>query len=402
MKWLDGDDVDASLIACFTPFELFPADGDIASATVSAIERRIAHHGVHRYAADTFYGGGEWPLLAALLGWHYARTGRTEEAWRQFAWVVAQADEDGELPEQSTAHLLHPVRHQEWVDRWGPIASPLLWSHAMFLILAAELGVTGHGPPDAPRTGTDSAPALPAVHPAGAAHDRPAAGPHAPVPLEKAGQLRMINRFSASSHAAAERPPASGRGAGWHSLHCTMLGFDISRFGESGRDDEVQLYVRSSMYEILSRLFDDIGVGWQRCHHEDRGDGVLVVVDPQVPSSHLIAPLILPLRAELRHHNKMSSDTAQIRLRMAMHAGPTSFDANGVSGRAVIHLFRLLDSSALRDALAEAPGDLAFAASDHLYSTMIKPAGGLIDPDSYRAINVAHKESRARAWLLTL
>lgn len=114
-------------------------------ATTGAIEASVAHGGVHRYPADTFYGGGEWPLLAALLGWHYSRTGQTAKAGRQFRWVAAQADAEGDLPEQVSGHLLHPEYHQEWVDRWGPVATPLLWSHAMFLILATELGLTCSG-----------------------------------------------------------------------------------------------------------------------------------------------------------------------------------------------------------------------------------------------------------------
>ena len=28
---------------------------------------------------------------------------------------------------------------QEWIDRWGPDATPLLWSHAMIIRLAVEL-----------------------------------------------------------------------------------------------------------------------------------------------------------------------------------------------------------------------------------------------------------------------
>jgi GH15 family glucan-1,4-alpha-glucosidase len=140
-KWLGGSDTDASLIACFTPFGIIPAEDPIAHATITAIEQSIAHGGVHRYPADTFYGGGEWPLLAALLGWHYARTGRTGKAWQQLRWIAAQANTAGDLPEQTSGHLLHPAHHQEWTDRWGPVATPLLWSHAMFLILATELSL---------------------------------------------------------------------------------------------------------------------------------------------------------------------------------------------------------------------------------------------------------------------
>ena len=92
---------------------------------------------------DSYYGGGEWALLAALLGLWLAAVGRSEEAWAQLDWIVAQASAQGDLPEQVSDHLLVPEAHGEWVARWGPPASPLLWSHAMFLTLAHELGAVG-------------------------------------------------------------------------------------------------------------------------------------------------------------------------------------------------------------------------------------------------------------------
>jgi len=141
-KWLGGDAVDASLIAVATPFAMLPADDPLVAATIEAVEERLVHGGgVHRYLGDTYYGGGEWLLLAALLGWHYAAVGRTEEAWAQLHWVAAHATPDGELPEQVDDHLLAPERQVEWRRRWGPVATPLLWSHAMYLTLAVELGV---------------------------------------------------------------------------------------------------------------------------------------------------------------------------------------------------------------------------------------------------------------------
>ena len=36
--------------------------------------------GVHRFTADVFYGGGQWMLLSALLGWNLAARRRTSTA----------------------------------------------------------------------------------------------------------------------------------------------------------------------------------------------------------------------------------------------------------------------------------------------------------------------------------
>ena len=90
--------------------------------------------GVHRHLDDVYYGGGEWLLLTAMLG--LAEPDRGAE---RLAWIAAHAEPDGGLPEQSQDYLLHPEVYDEWVARWGPPASPLLWSHAMFLTLDHEL-----------------------------------------------------------------------------------------------------------------------------------------------------------------------------------------------------------------------------------------------------------------------
>jgi GH15 family glucan-1,4-alpha-glucosidase len=146
-KWLGGDAVDASLIAVATPLAMFSPSDPLVAATVAAIEAQLVHNGgVHRYLADTYYGGGEWPLLAGFLGWHHAAVGRTGEAWAELAWIARQATPEGELPEQVDGCLLAPEHRSAWVARWGPVATPLLWSHAMYLTLAIELGVVGGAP----------------------------------------------------------------------------------------------------------------------------------------------------------------------------------------------------------------------------------------------------------------
>jgi len=90
--------------------------------------------GYHRHLDDEYYGGGEWPVLAGLVGW--ARSVNGLDAKAQLAWIEAQATADGALPEQS-GEKLRPELYGAWVARWGSSALPLLWSHAMYLILQA-------------------------------------------------------------------------------------------------------------------------------------------------------------------------------------------------------------------------------------------------------------------------
>lgn len=146
-KWIGADAVDGSLPACVVPFGLVPVGSPVAAATLNRVESELCSDGgVHRFTADEFYGGGQWPLLSCLLGWNRAAAGDLDRALWHLRWAAAQADADGMLPEQVPDHLLHPGHRQEWLDRWGPVATPLLWSHGMYLILSSELGLLEGAP----------------------------------------------------------------------------------------------------------------------------------------------------------------------------------------------------------------------------------------------------------------
>ena len=140
-KSIGLETVDASLLWAAVPYGLVDVHDPVFARTLARIEADLHRPGggVYRFAADTYFGGGEWILLAAWLGWVYATLGRTEEARSLLDWIVAQASPAGELPEQVLAHLLDASRYTEWEIRWGTVACPLLWSHAMFLILEAAL-----------------------------------------------------------------------------------------------------------------------------------------------------------------------------------------------------------------------------------------------------------------------
>ncbi len=142
IKDLDGsDEVDSNLVALAVPNRVYSLDDPIMRATIARIELdlRRGGGGVHRYAADTYYGGGEWILLTAWLGWYYAQVGEIDRAGQLLKWVEAHVDGQGGLPEQVAAHLNQPAYLDEWRQRWGESARPLLWSHAAYIILRHAL-----------------------------------------------------------------------------------------------------------------------------------------------------------------------------------------------------------------------------------------------------------------------
>lgn len=141
--------VDASLLGLAVPYAVVSPDDPLMIATVAKIENTLrCGGGVHRYAADSYYGGGEWVLLTAWLGWYYAALGEHEKVRSALDWIEAQALPNGFLPEQIPVSLNRPDYYDYWRKRWGEIATPLLWSHANYLILSSFLN--GRTPPPAP------------------------------------------------------------------------------------------------------------------------------------------------------------------------------------------------------------------------------------------------------------
>jgi GH15 family glucan-1,4-alpha-glucosidase len=143
-KWQGSDEVDASLLWMAAPYESLLTTEPRFAATLERIERELVDvdGGVHRFASDTFYGGGAWPVLTSAYGRVLLRRdeeGDLERALQALRWIEAQADERGRLPEQVADQAFAPDRIDEWRHLWGESARPLLWSHAAYLALRAEL-----------------------------------------------------------------------------------------------------------------------------------------------------------------------------------------------------------------------------------------------------------------------
>jgi len=133
--------IDASLLGMLTPYNMYNLSTEIGRNTLSCIERDIQRTdgGVYRYLEDTYFGGGEWILLACWLGWCYAEAGENEKAEKIIKWTEKNADAKGQLPEQVLDNVFNPDKLIEWEERWGENAQPLLWSHAMYIILKSNV-----------------------------------------------------------------------------------------------------------------------------------------------------------------------------------------------------------------------------------------------------------------------
>ena len=140
VKFVGSAEVDSSLIGLAIPYRVVDPNDPLMRNTVERIERDLRRGGgLHRYAADAYYGGGEWILLTAWLGWYYAEVGEWEKAEAALHWIEMQADSALQLREQVPQTLNDPTYYAPWRERWGNIANPLLWSHAKYIILSLAL-----------------------------------------------------------------------------------------------------------------------------------------------------------------------------------------------------------------------------------------------------------------------
>jgi class 3 adenylate cyclase len=179
-------------------------------------------------------------------------------------------------------------------------------------------------------------------------------------------------------------------------VHCAMLAVDIASFGS--RDADTQRHLHDNLYQIVENACENAGLPWSACHHEDRGDGILLIAPPII-SAELLDPLAAHLHAALRRHNRHTSTTAKIQLRMAIHAGYIRREREGIVGYDVTHLFRLIEATEFKTRFAASQAEFALIASNYLYDAVVQHGPGLMEPAKFQRITVSNKETRAPAWI---
>jgi class 3 adenylate cyclase/transcriptional regulator with XRE-family HTH domain len=184
-------------------------------------------------------------------------------------------------------------------------------------------------------------------------------------------------------------------------VHRSIICVDVEKFASHQRTNSHQIEIRKGLHHALGLAFSRSRVPEDTYEINDRGDGALVLISPEVPKGLLATNVITELAAALDGHNDGRDPRAQIRLRAAIHAGEVIFDDYGVAGAAVNLTFRLLDASPLRQALAASPSVLALIASPWFFQEVIyhTPAGA---PEDYARVRVSVKETKTHGWVRLL
>jgi hypothetical protein len=86
-------------------------------------------------------------------------------------------------------------------------------------------------------------------------------------------------------------------------VHRTIVILDVERFGDPRRTDRRQLAVRDGLYRLVGEAFEQAELPWTQDTYEDRGDGILIPLPPEVPKSLLVELLPSALVVALTAHN---------------------------------------------------------------------------------------------------
>jgi hypothetical protein len=178
--------------------------------------------------------------------------------------------------------------------------------------------------------------------------------------------------------------------------NCMIVFTDVADFTSLERTDEHRRIIRQEMLKMTALSLAPI---WDQCSREDRGDGLLIVVPPSIPTAQVLEYLHDSLPKALRRHNNIYGSGIQIQLRVALDVGPVTSDDLGVSGLVINNSARLLEAPALKNALAANRANLGFIVSDFVYQTAIKPGGGYGDPGAYAEVEVKVKKTSLHGWM---
>ncbi len=161
-----------------------------------------------------------------------------------------------------------------------------------------------------------------------------------------------------------------------------------------------QQEVQRRLQRLVDATLDGCGLKLdpEIVEHQWTGDGINAVLPADIDPTVILPLLIRSLASALGADNAQSAD--RIRLRMAVSAGLIRRSVAGFSGQLIMDISRLVDSSALHEALAAAPAaDLAVAISDHVYAMVVRPGYQGIPDGQFSRVNVVAKEFSAAAWL---
>jgi len=130
------------------------------------------------------------------------------------------------------------------------------------------------------------------------------------------------------------------------------------------------------------------------------GDGELAILPNSEPEPAVVDDYVRHLDEVLAAHNAHAPSRSKIRLRMAVHFGAAMPAENGYAGQGVVAVSRLVESAAIRSALAASPSaNIALILSRQVFDDIVRQGHVSLSESDFTRAHVRVKEYQDEAWI---
>jgi hypothetical protein len=178
---------------------------------------------------------------------------------------------------------------------------------------------------------------------------------------------------------------------------CVFL--DVSAY--TRRPIRDQLRVQGWLKDVMTRAITMASLQSKHNVVQEQGDGCLLLLDPHANLAAATHALITSFTEATAWVNEPLGETYRFSIRVAFDAGVVRRGDAGYAGRAITSVARLVNSEALRTAVAAGDtGTVGFMCSDSLYRDVIEDDTRHSTVPSFVQVVVEEKDFMAWAWLL--
>jgi hypothetical protein len=179
-----------------------------------------------------------------------------------------------------------------------------------------------------------------------------------------------------------------------------LLAVDAWRYGT--RDDLQQRDLQRALAAAIRESATRSGLDPAQWQQQDAGDGLLSLITDSSAEPKVIGSFVRELDEWLRRHNHDLQPRARLRLRVAVHHGVALPADLGYAGAAPVHVCRLRDARAVREALEVFPeANLVVAVSEPIFEGSVRPRHTPLSAADFTRVEVAEpaKQFFAAAWV---
>lgn len=174
---------------------------------------------------------------------------------------------------------------------------------------------------------------------------------------------------------------------------------DIEGFGL--RSDSAQHVLHKDVYDAMEAALRRAGVDLDSMQTSDRGDGMLMLLPPNLGMTVLLREMVRGLDDTLIEHRRRHSEAYRMRLRVGIGSGQVMRQGDLWTGRAINELNQLVNADQVKKRLKGVEGArMVFVVGDHLYHQVVQGYHSGIDPAVYESFDLVTKHQETlRGWL---